>query len=162
MKLSGHDLSRESVEIVPLPRGYDVETGQKLPDIIFRCKAVRSFDPFLKQVKEPEPPHVVKPGGVKEYNYDDPTYFAQLTKYNRIRYDYIVLTSLTATEGLEWDTVKMSDPATWSNWEKELESAGFTTLERNKIQDGVMRANSISNARIEEALANFLRGQEAQ
>lgn len=161
MKLKGHDLTRKSIQIVPVPQGYDSETGEKLPDIIFRCRKLLSYKEFDSLVKVPEAPHVIKPGNVKEYNFDDPTYQAKMRKFERARYDYLVLKSLEATEELTWETVKMSDPQTWSNWETELEAAGFALQDINRIQDGVLAANSISPALVEEALQNFLRGREA-
>lgn len=159
MKLEGHDLSRESVELVPIPRGYDKETGEKIPDITFVCQKVKSYKEFDALCKMPQPPKVVKKGGVEEKNFDDETYKAKMTKHNRARYDYVIIKSLAATPGLEWETIKFADQNTWSNWEQELEDAGFTQAERGMIQDGVLKANSVTNQRMQEALANFLRGQ---
>jgi hypothetical protein len=159
MKLKGHDFSRPSVEMAVIPRGYDQETGDKIPDVVFVCQPVMNYDEFNALVKQPEPPEVMKAGGVKEYDFEDPTYVKALEKFGRSRYDYMFLKSISATPDLEWDTVKMGDPKTWSNWEEELKKAGFSVIEIGIIQNKIMAANSLDQRRVNEALANFQRGR---
>lgn len=162
MKLKGHDFDRPAIEIVAIPRGMDAETGHKLPDVILKCAAVKDFTEFDALCPAATPPMVIKPGGVKEANWDDPEYQRSFGTRAELRICYMILKSLQINEGLEWEKVVMGNPKTWKLYEQELKDAGFAAHEVQMIQNGVFAANSLNQSRVEEALANFLSGQQEQ
>ena len=69
--------------------------------------------------------------------------------------------SLLATDGLQFDTVDMSQPMTWANWQKEL-SAVLSTGELSAVIDIILEANGLNDKKIEAATKSFLAGQQAR
>lgn len=161
MKIAGHELKKASIEYVVIPRGHDPETGAKIPDVVFQCQPVASYATFDAQCSAPKPPEVIKSGGRREPNVDDPTYRSQTEKYAQRKIQFLIIESLRATPGLEWETVT-DDPKTWGNYEQELMDAGFSAMEVNRIVEGCLAANSLNQKRIDEALADFLHGRAAE
>ena len=152
MKLNGQIISGPNVEIIPIPRG----NGE---DLIFKAQAVTNLEDFEKRYPEPKPPKIHKPGGKTELDYNDPDYKRTLNEYGDIRWSWIVMQSLKATETLEWETVKEDDPNTWRKWKREMLDSGFSFMEVSRIERGVMAANCLSEDKIEEARQRFILSQ---
>jgi hypothetical protein len=152
MKLHGQKIDGPNVEIIVLPRGNDK------PDIIFRAQAILDSKEFDKLCPVPEPPGRIMKGGKKELNFNDSAYQAEMRRYADKRVAWMVLESLKATEGLEWETVTLNDHTTWLKYEDELKAAGFSYIEVQRIQNGVFTANCLNEAKVEEARQNFLHG----
>lgn len=148
MKINGREISGLHYEYVVIPR-HD-------GDIVFKLQAIPNMDEFKKLCPEPQPPRVMVPGGDKRVDLDDAAYKAAVAMYGEQRYAYMVIKSLEATEGLEWDTVKITDPNTWTNWSNDLRNAGFTNPEINLIQLGMATANSMNQEKLDEARNRFL------
>jgi hypothetical protein len=154
MKYKGKKVKGKNVEIIPIPRPDE--------DLIFIAEAVPGWEAFEKLCPEPEPPQILRPGGIKENDVNDPTFKKRAVEHAELRTHWLVLMSLQATPDLEWETVDMNDPATWNNYEKELKEAEFTPLELGRIVRGVMRANALDDDMIEAARQGFLRTREGQ
>ena len=135
-------------EVLVLPR----TTGG---DIVFKAKAV-DMSEFNKRFPEPTPPNIRTRDGFGP-DHDDKTYLALVAEYSETRYSYLVIKTLEASE-IEWQQVDMDTPSTWKLWEKELEEAGFSTFEMNRISKCVLSANSLDEAKLEEARQSFLLG----
>ncbi len=155
MRLHGQPISKPNVEICPIPRGEG-------NDIIFKCQAVLDMDEFDQLCPTPKIPLKVIKGNKKVEDPDSPSYKTLLNEYNANRINYIILKSLEATESLEWDSIKMGDPSTWANYEKEFKASGFSNIEVMRIVNTVMSANCLNEDRIEKARADFLASQEVQ
>jgi hypothetical protein len=95
-------------------------------------------------------------GGQDVPNLKDQGYMAALQRRAVMRLTYIMLTSLEATEGLEWETVDLSDSNTWDNYLSELKDSGFSPIEIQRIQADVIEVNALNEAKIEEARQRFL------
>ena len=148
MKLHGKKLSTLNNQIIIIPR----EDG----DIIFKAAAVLDMTDFDQLCPEPKPPLIRKRGeNVDTPDLNDKKYQEAVQKRNRQYTNYLILKSLQVTEGLEWETINLVDPSTWENLEKELQDTGFSSMERVQIIQGVMRANSLDMAYIEEARKRF-------
>ena len=152
MRIQGQELKRLNIELIIIPRG----DGEP---IVMKAQAVSTYDEFNLLVKEPEAPWVIKPGTGKERNYNDKGYQAALSNRSKLQTYYMFLKSLQATEGLVWDTIDMQHPDTWLNFEKELEGAGFSAMERNLIVQGCMTANCLNERKLEEARNRFIQSQ---
>jgi len=73
------------------------------------------------------------------------------------------LKAISATPGLEWETIKMDNPETWTNYEAELIAAGLTDPERLRIMQAYIEVQGLDDKKIEEATNSFLAGlQEAK
>jgi hypothetical protein len=150
MKLNGVRLECPNIAVLVLPRPDG--------DIVFKAQAVLDFDEFEKICPPPMPPvRVVK--GRREVMASDPEYIKQLNAHNEKRMAWIILKSLEATEGLEWETVNMNDPETYTNYVQELKDAKFSVVEINKIVMLALQANALDEAKLEAARQAFLAGQ---
>lgn len=133
-------------EVIVIPR----QDG----DIILEAAPIMEWDTFEKLVPEPKvPDKIIKEQRIPDYA--NPNYIKATEKRNNLRQAYLIIYSLKATPGLEWDTVKFNEPDTWENYLKELSSA-FSMGEVAIIINGVMAANGLDNERIEEAKKRFL------
>lgn len=150
MKIGGRQIKGPNVELIIIPRS---EGG----DIIFKAQAVLNDEEFKKLCPLPEPKKVMGKGGALIPDPDDKGYRVALQEHAALRTAWMILKSLEATPELEWETVKMDDPNSWSNYEKELRDSGFSDAEMNRVVIGVMNANALNDAKIEEARARFLR-----
>jgi len=148
MKLHGKPLSRMNNQVIIFPR----EDG----DIVFKAAPVLDFSEFEKLCPEVSPPMMLKRGEtIPIPDLENAKYKEATAKRNRNYTLYMIFKSLQATVGLEWETVKLNDPITWENIDKELESSGLTNIERGQILQAVMRANSLDMSYIDEARKRF-------
>ena len=135
-------------EVLILPRGDQ--------QLVFRASGLKDMVEFDKLVPAPEPPVLLtRDGKVADVNNAD--YRAALVGYRRRRTSYTVINSLLPSN-IEWDTVKLDDPATWNNWETDLKEAGLFDVECSRILQLVMDANCLNDAKLEKARAVFQRG----
>lgn len=149
MKINGKKIEGENVELCVIPRGDDEA-------IVFTAKAVLDMEGFDKLCKAPQPPTKIVKGGMKIEDVEDAGFKKRLDEYGLKRTQYIIIKSLEATEGLQWETVDLSDSSTWSNFESELRSSGFSEIEILRITNAVMTANCLNETKIEQAKKAFL------
>jgi hypothetical protein len=155
MKINGKKIEGSNVEICVIPRGDDKEP------IVFKCQAVLDIEPFDQLCPAPRPPMIMKPGGKKIIDNENSKYKVQVEQHNAKRMGYLIIKSLEATEGLEWETVSLSDPDTWDNYSKELKDSGFSNIEIMRIINTCMSANCLDEARLERAREDFLATQSS-
>jgi len=150
MKIGGVDPKTLCNEVVlVLPRGEHT--------IVFRAIGLKDTEEFSAKCPQPKPPgKFTKDGWVP--NDSDPTYRQVMDEYAKKRLGYIVIHSLALTE-IEWDTVKLDDPRTWANWDKDLINGGLTQVEANRVLGLVLEANALDEAKLQKARELFLVGQ---
>lgn len=153
MKINGQKIDGPAPEVVVIPRGDS--------ELVIKAKPVLDFESFEKINPVPIPPKKMFPGGVESVNVEDPTYKKKLEDWAQQKSDWMILQSLSATEGLEWENVDVSDPKTWKNFREEL-SQTFTPGEVAKIIEIVMVACGLNQDKIEEATKRFLATQARQ
>lgn len=150
MKIEGRSIKGPNVEVIVIPRG----DGQ---NIVFKAQAVLDSTRFNTLAPEPTPPLRRLAGQDVDTPWlDEPEYLKKRVAHAKLWFAWIVLESLSATPGLEWDTVQENDPTTWLNYEKELRDSGFSISECNFIVNKVMEANCLSDAKLKEARDSFL------
>ncbi len=154
MKLHGVKIEGPNVEEIVIPRG----DGQ----IVFRAQAVLDDQEFDDLCPRPKPRVMIKKGGVKVEQTEEPNYKAAINKWGEQRVAWLVLRSLEATEGLEWETVVYDDAKTWLNYQTELKASGFSDAEVAAIIRGVMAANGLSEEKVEQARQRFLASREEE
>lgn len=153
MKLNGKQPGVH-IEPIPLPRPDG--------DLIFKAAAIGDFEPFIQLCPVPNPPTKTLPGGEVIPNVEDPNYQKALANHAEKRTAYMVVKGLSeATPGLEWETVKLDDHNTWGQYRKELCESGLSDIEVTRLVNGVMRANSLSETAVSEALQRFLASERA-
>ena len=149
MKIGGVDpKTLPNVEFLVIPRGDK--------QIVFHAQGLPNLDDFHKMVPEPKAPVAQTPTGVVA-NTKDAGYLATVAEYSKRRVGYLVVHSLKPSD-IEWDTVKLDVPSTWSNWETDLKEAGLTQVECNLVFNLVWGANSLDEAKLKQARETFLRG----
>ena len=155
MKLNGMSLAPPPTIEIVIPRGDSAH--------IFRAKPVMDYAAFEEIMKRPKPPEKLLPGGIRTSNPDDEGFRKNLQTWVEARTDWMIMESLSATEGLEWETVNPNDPTTWGNYKEELEESGLMTGEVVRLTNGVLEACGLDQEKIEEATQRFLATQrEAQ
>ena len=154
MWINGKKIEGANEEIIPIPRG----NGE---DIILIVRAILDMEPFEKMCPPPTPP-VRKIEGVDIPQLRDPNYVKAVTKYAEKRMAYMVITSLEATEGLEWEQVDVNDPSTWPLFRKEMTEAGFSDVEVSRVIAGVTSVNALSEVKIQAARERFLLSKQVQ
>ena len=149
MKIKGKKIEGPNVEIIAIPRAMG-------DDIILFAQAVLDMSPFEQICPVPVPPMKKIAGGEQVPNLQDKEYLKSIENLSTKRLAWMVLTSLQATEGLEWETVDLSDPNTWELFRKELKDSGFSDIEVNRIIAGVISVNALNDDKIEAARERFL------
>jgi len=157
MKLQGKEISGRKPEVVVIPRGDE-------EPLVFKVGVVSNFEEFDAICNEPKAP--VKTNiktGLTVNDLTDPTYVKQMNEYNEVRSHWMILKSLSYTDGLEWDTVDMKKPETYENYISEFETSGLTVMEVNHITNAIMSVNALDESKFDEARKLFLSNQvEAQ
>ena len=148
LKIKGQVIEGPNIETVFIPRG-DTQ-------IVFHAKAILDYSDFEAMCPAPNPPNKMVPGGATIPDLEHPKYKEAMDAYGTRRFAWMILKSLEATEGLEWETVDMSDPETWANYEQEFKSSGFSDIEANRILKGIMAANCLDEDKVEQARQRFL------
>jgi len=156
MKIQGQQIEGPNIDYIVLPRGAGKD------NIIFKIQAVLDDTEFKQLCPEPTPPKKRLATGQEVSNIYDPTYQKALEQHADRRIDWLCLKSLQATEGLEWETVDMSDPSTWPLYKQELRNSGFSLIEVNRIIAKCFAVNALSEAHIMEAEKLFLLGLQAR
>jgi hypothetical protein len=150
MKIAGIDPKTLCSEVIlVLPRGEQ--------NIVFKAVGLKDMEEFNALCPLPKPPgKMTRDGWVPNEN--DPTFQQVVGEWGKKRLGYIVTRSLAPTE-IEWDTVRLEDPRTWANWDKDLVEGGLTQIEANRVLGLVLEANSLDEAKLAKAREVFLRGQ---
>lgn len=162
MKVNNRTVLGPKIEVLVIPRNSTmVEVdGKMIPqtdDFVFRARAVLDFSEFDKMCPHPKAP-LSKDSrtGVEYRNVEHPEHQKATQEWANRRVNWMLLKSLQATEGLEWDLVKLSDPETWKNWKQDLAGAGFNAVEIGAIENLAVTVNSLSSDKVDEARQRFL------
>lgn len=149
MKIKGKKIEGPNEAIIVIPRS----TGN---DIILKARAVLDMGVFDKMCPMPVPPQRMLAGGRMVPNLKDKGFLQQIDKHSTQRLSWIILTSLEATEGLEWEKVKLDDPSTWEEFRVEMKESGFADIEINRVIAECINVNALNEDKIEEARDRFL------
>jgi hypothetical protein len=148
MKLFGKTIDKPKEEVLVIPR-----EGK---DHVFKAEAILDFTELDKMNPEPELSSLknVKEGTSKKVKGKD--YNKKMDDYATNRMNYMMVKSLEATEGLEWETIEYDKIKTYANYKQELLDSGITDGEVGMLVAMVLIANSLSDAKYEEARKRFL------
>lgn len=153
MRINGRTLSVNE-EILVLPRAD--------ADIVIKARGISSSLGFDEICKPPVAPEVIAKDMSRFRNVEDPTFKAAVEQYSNNKTHWLILESLKATDGLEWEKVKPGEPSTWCLWEQELKDSGFSETEVLRITHLVMSANSLDDGKLNAARKRFLASAAAQ
>jgi len=151
MKIAGVDPKTLSPEYtLVLPRGEEL--------IVFKARGLVDFEEFHKFVPEPVPPRkMTRDGLIADTN--NSNYTSDMEIYGKRRLAYMVVKSLEPS-GIEWETVDINNPGSWTNWEDDFKEAGFTQIEMGRITGLVLEANCLDETKLKQAREVFLRGPQ--
>lgn len=152
LKIGGITVDGPKTKLLVIPRdGFD---------IAFKFVAVTDDSVFEALCPAP----VTRKGMKKDVGMveltDDPGYLSQVQARGAKREAWYVIQSLKPSQ-IEWETVKESDPETWSNWRIDLKNAGFSILEINTIYATFLETNMVTDEMLTEARNRFLASQQA-
>jgi hypothetical protein len=154
MKIHGQELGRPNVETLVFPRADDKE-------IVFKLQSILDMEVYEEQYPSPNPPLVRRKGeSAAKPDYDDKKYQAKMTEYGKMKSHWMLLKSLEATEGIEWEQVKPNEPQTWQLIEKELKDSGLNQIEVMRLYQAMMRVNSLDEDYLQEARDRFFESQQ--
>jgi len=149
MKIQGKRLDMPPEVVVPIIR----DSGE----VFFKASAVLDFKEFDTVCPPPIPPMIQRKGeSVPTPDLADKKYIDACDKYARQRTNYMIVKSLSTTEALEWEKVKMTDPSTFDKYEEELKESGLNQFEIGRLINAVMEANGLDESKIEAARKRFL------
>jgi hypothetical protein len=154
MKVNGKSVQPPKPVTVVIPRGDD--------EYVFTLQAVTDLSEADRLCPEPEPPFKMLPGGTQLKDVTNPEYVALHQEWRQRRGHWLIITSLSATEGLEWSKVEYDKPETWAEYINELKAAGFSNIEIGALMDAVTAVNGLSQDKIDEATKRFLAAAAAQ
>lgn len=153
MKIHGKKVSGAYEEVVVLPRTEG--------NLVFKAKAISDYSAFDKLCPEPKGEIRRYPDGRVVENVESPEYRKKMRDWAQLRTHWMILNSLKATPGLEWESVVMSKPDTWEKYGDEMTSAGLSPAEQGRIVHCVSIANGLDQSKIDEATESFLADQAA-
>jgi hypothetical protein len=148
MKMFDKAIQPMAAEYVVIPRGETSYTFKLIP--------VLDFQEFDKILPRPEPPEILKPGGVRFRDTQNPDFVKRVSDWALKRTSWLIIRSLSGTDGLSWETVKLSDPDTWPLYNDELKASGLTDLEIGKLVEAIWNVCGLNERRIEQATKDFL------
>lgn len=151
MKIGGIDpKTLPTEEVLVIPRGDEC--------VVFRARGIRDMDEFEKLCPAPKPTtKLTKEGWVP--NVDDKEYLKRMEDYASKQVSYIVIKSIEPTE-IEWETVQLTNPNTWNNWQKDLKNNGFSQAECNRVLALAYEANCLDESKLKRARDAFLHGPQ--
>lgn len=157
MKINGKKVELFT-EVVVLPRGEKPEDA-----LVFKCKPVlnKDYDNFKKLCPVPTPPMAQRRGEEPFLDITDPEYREALRTYSTRKYNYMVLMSISATDGLEWSKVDMGKPETWDELENELKEV-LTLPEFGRVMQAMNAANGLDDEKIRKAKDRFMSPVDSQ
>ena len=119
------------------------------------------WDVFYKTYPQPTPDYSITDKNGTHPDVNDPKYKKAILNWTECKTSYLVIKSLSATEGIEWDSVNMKDPQTWGNYTKDLTEAGFHDSEITRMINLAAEAQGLNGLKIEEATKSFLAREAA-
>ncbi len=153
MKINGLTDIRPQAKSIVFPREDD-EGNEYFIEI--KAGVILNHDAFDAIYPEPIAPTKMYPSGVTEQDFEDKQYLEDITTKAERQIHWMVLESLKATDGIEWEKVKYNDPDTWELYKEELADIGFLPTEILQITTLVVKANIITESRMDEAKRRFL------
>lgn len=155
MKINGRIISGPNEATLVIPRNND-------SDIVIKARAILDMSVFENICPEPQAPTLRHRSGEVTKDFKDKKYLEAVDKHAQLRMDYMVIESLKATEGLEWDKVDSNNPETWGLWRDEFKNAGLSFHEVQRIVALVFEANSLDDNKFKEARDRFTLSQAQQ
>jgi len=151
MKIKGVKKLKESVQT------YTVVRDGEDP-IVFTLKPA-DMKWFTEIVEAPTPRMITRPGEPSFADLKDPKYVQAKEAYDLKQSHYFIISSISATEGLEWEKVKMEEPDTWVEFENELGEFGLLPNETAGLFQAITRANALDQDYIDSKRDDFLAHQ---
>lgn len=159
MKIKGRKIQPPKPIDVIFPRVPEED------NLHFKVQAVLDYDDFYKACPEPEPPLKAKPGDAKaKIDPNDKDYLKSYGEWASKQQVWMYLKSLSATDGLEFETISLADPdgCTFDKFRAEAIASGLHPIEFSHLIKQIRRANAMDESHLEEARKRFLLQQAEQ
>jgi hypothetical protein len=139
---------------IPPPSPVKIILFREDGPIVLTAQAILDTSEFDKLCPLPKAPLIMVPGKPNQTDQNDPEYKETLFQHIKKRQAWEIITSLGATEGLEWEIVNPQDPETWLKYEEDLKGC-FTEEEIGRILLGTMEANNPTERTQKDAFNSF-------
>ena len=156
MKIHGVSIKPPKARTVVFPRTDS-------DDIVITVGPVLDYSEFEAICPEPKPKvrrFPGKSGKAPESATDDPRFVAKVAERAKYQTYWMLIQSLSYTEGLEWEIVDLEKPETWLKFEEELRASGFSMGEISRIMGEINIVCGLDQDKIDEATAAFLASEE--
>lgn len=150
MRVGGIEVGHAKPKDIVFPR--EGENGEET-FVRIVAQQVVSLDEFDAACPKPRPGGQYTREGWQETDTDAPAYKQAMSDWRARRTAFIYIKSLEPSE-IEWNLVKLDDPATWVHWEEDLRSF-LGHFELNQVVALVNGANALDEAALEKARASF-------
>jgi hypothetical protein len=150
MRVGGVEVTGPNEDILVLPRPNG--------DLVFRARACVDLGSFEDRFPRPKPPGMTVRGKGYVLDEKDKTYQENLKNWSAMHEAYMILKSLEPSD-IDWQTVDMEKPSTWTKWKQELLDSHITQVEVMRIVSLVAAVNCLDEAKLEQAREAFLAGQ---
>ena len=152
----------KGVKITPPKDRVVVFPREDQEDIVLTIRAVLDYSRFEELCPVPRPPTTRRPNQAPVSNTEAPKFLAALDAHSLKRSHWMIIQSLSATDGIEWEIVDHNDPETWHLYDQELRTSGFSLGEIGRIFEEVNAVSGIDQERVDEATRAFLATREEQ
>lgn len=143
-------------DVVAFPLG---EGGHNV--VVFKLVPPDDLNDYEKQWPAPKPPMKTEPGKKPVPYLEDKNYKIEMSQWIGRKYDWIYVTTLRNTPGLEWEKVKLADIMTYTHWQSELMELGLTVPMWNHLYSRILAVNGLDDAKLAQAREDFLK-EEAE
>lgn len=156
MKINGKEpKSSWRPEPLVFSRGVD-EKGQ--PEfLVFVVEGVRSYEEFDALCPPPQKTQGVFTRDGFQPDEDSPKYLDEMKLWRKRRWAWMILKSLEPSN-IEWSTVDLRNPKTWTKYEDELRGVLMET-EYGLLMALIHEANVLDRSKLEENRQTFFQAQ---
>jgi hypothetical protein len=131
------------------------------PAIVLELRAIQSYDEFDKLFPPPKPPRAVRRGETEPFDdVTDAVYLAKLEERSKALSNYTFIKTIVGPAGIEWEKVKMNDPATWHLFSDELLELGLNAFEINALMKKIVAVSLIDEDSMQAARDAFLASKQ--
>jgi len=131
-------------------------------DLTFKAKVITDFKAFEELCPTPLAPIRVTRDNVKTRNVKDPKFLEKLEAHGSARMVYMIMESLSVTEGIEWTLLDPADVETMTeaNLMQEFGDAGIPEMIANKIIRLATDTNGLTDTLLKDRRETFLPEEE--
>lgn len=130
--------------------------------VTIRARVVTDYKQFNEIFPEPKAPNKRMASGEIIPQFNDPAYRKKIQTYSDAKTVYMLVTSLSETEDLDWETIDLANPETLTmdNLINEFAEAGIPDAVASKIINLATSVNGLTEKIVDTARQSFSMEEE--